>query len=152
MKIQIFAASLLVLSTAAMASDVNVSISVGQPDFYGRIDIGNYPPPRLVYSRPVIIERPEYYVEQPPVYLRVPPGHRKHWAKHCREYNACGQRVYFVQDNWYTNEYAPRYREAHGDHHDNHDGERGDGGDYGKHGKGNKHGEGHGHGEGHNKD
>lgn len=152
MKIQIFAVSLLVLSSAAMASDVNVSINVGQPDFYGRIDIGNYPPPRLVYSRPVIIERPEYYVEQPPVYLRVPPGHRKHWAKHCREYNACGQRVYFVQDNWYTNEYAPRYREAHGDHHDNHDGEHGDDGDYGKHGKGNKHGEGHGRGKGHDED
>lgn len=150
MKIQIFAASLLVLSAAAMASsDVNVSISVGQPDFYGRIDIGNYPPPRLVYAQPVIIERHEHYIDQPPIYLRVPPGHRKHWAKHCHEYNACGQRVYFVRDSWYTNEYVPRYREEHGDHHENHDGDRGD---YGKHGKGNKHGEGHGKGKGRDKD
>ena len=34
----------------AAAADVGVSVSVGQPGFYGRIDIGSYPQPRLVYA------------------------------------------------------------------------------------------------------
>ncbi len=118
MKILIMVASLCVLSLPALAADVGVSINVGQPGFYGRIDIGDFPPPQVVYAQPVIVERPVRYVEQRPIYLRVPPGHARHWSQHCRAYNACGQRVYFVQDNWYTNDYAPRYRRehAHRDH------------------------------------
>jgi hypothetical protein len=45
MKAKLLAASLLALSASAFASDVGVSISVGQPGFYGRIDIGDYPAP-----------------------------------------------------------------------------------------------------------
>jgi hypothetical protein len=48
---------------------------------------------------------------------RVPPGHAKHWNKHCRKYNACGQPVYFVQDRWYQQVYVPRYREIHNGGH-----------------------------------
>lgn len=33
----------LVLSSSALATDVGVSVTVGQPGFYGRIDISNYP-------------------------------------------------------------------------------------------------------------
>jgi len=33
------------------------------------------------------------------------------WRHHCMEYNACGHRVYFVQNNWYSNVYAPRYHQ-----------------------------------------
>jgi hypothetical protein len=113
MKAKLLAASLLALSASAFASS-NVSISVGQPGFYGRIDIGDYPAPQLVYRQPVIIERPVRYVESAPIYLRVPPGHAKNWRKHCHAYHACGQRVYFVQDRWYTNEYVPRYHQRHG--------------------------------------
>lgn len=141
MKTLMIAASLLALTAPAMASDVGVSISIGQPGFYGRIDIGDFPPPRVIYAQPVIIERPGRYVQQQPIYLRVPPGHAKHWSKHCRAYNACGQQVYFVQDTWYTNEYAPRYRAYHGDHHDRHD-------KHAKHDKHDKH-HGKGHGKGH---
>jgi hypothetical protein len=67
-------------------------------------------------------------MDRPPIYLRVPPGHAKHWSKHCREYNACGERVFFVQDNWYNREYAPRYQENHGGNHNNdrHGKDRGD--------------------------
>lgn len=144
MKTLIIAASLLALTAPAMASDVGVSITIGQPGFYGRIDIGAFPQPRVIYAQPVIIERPVRYVQQQPIYLRVPPGHAKHWSKHCRAYNACGQQVYFVQDAWYTNEYAPRYREYHGDHHDRHDDDRDDD----KHDKHDKH-HGKGHGKGH---
>jgi hypothetical protein len=138
MKKLILAASLLAAASTAMATDVGVSLSVGDPNFYGRIDIGNVPQPRVIYQQPVIVERPVHYVEQRPVYLRVPPGHAKKWSKHCGKYNACGQRVYFVQDSWYTNEYAPRVRDG-GDHR--HDDDRGHGNGNGKH---DKHGKGHG--------
>lgn len=111
-----------VFSTPLMAADVGVSVSIGQPGFYGRIDIGDYPypQPRVIYTRPRVVER--VYIEREPIYMRVPPGHAKNWRKYCRRYNACGERVYFVQDNWYNQEYAPRYREHHrayqDDHHD----------------------------------
>lgn len=121
MKPLILAASLLALSSTAMASDVGVSINIGQPGFYGRIDIGNFPQPQVIYQQPVLVERSVRYVETQPIYLRVPPGHAKHWEKHCREYNACGQRVLFVQDGWYEREYAPRYRSEHGEHGHGHD-------------------------------
>lgn len=108
------AAAAASLSIPAGAADVGVSISVGEPGFYGRLDIGGYPPPQVIYREPVIVERIE--VERPPIYLRVPPGHAKHWHKHCYKYDACGERVLFVRDNWYSREYVPRYREQHRDH------------------------------------
>lgn len=138
----ILAASLLAVASTAMATDVGVSISVGEPGFYGRLDIGNFPQPQVVNVQPVIVQRPVRYVEQAPIYLRVPPGHAKHWSKHCAEYNACNQRVYFVKDEWYANEYAPRYNEQHGKGHGNGQGNQGEG-------HGNGHGKGHG--KGHDK-
>lgn len=105
---------LLAASGSALAADVGVSISVGQPGFYGRIDIGDYPypQPRLIYSNPIIVHRhADVYYE--PLYLRVPPGHAKNWKRYCGRYNACGHPAYFVQDSWYRNEYAPVYRERH---------------------------------------
>jgi hypothetical protein len=149
MKIIVLAASLLALTSVAMAADVGVSVTVGQPGFYGRIDIGDFPPPRVIYTQPRIVERSVRY-EQAPIYLRVPPGHAKNWSKHCRAYNACNQRVYFVQDGWYTNEYAPRYREQHGRQNARRDDGRGE-----QRGPGNGHGNergnerGNGHGNGH---
>ena len=100
-------------TTSALAADVAVSIQVGQPGFYGRIDIVNFPPPQFVYPEPVIIQPVPVGVVRQPIYLRVPPGHAKDWRKHCRKYNACGQPVYFVQEDWYNNVYVPRYRDAH---------------------------------------
>lgn len=129
--------------TPAFATDVGVSVSIGQPGFYGQIDIGDFPQPRVIYRQPMVIEAVP--VARPPVYLRVPPGHAKHWGKHCREYNACGERVYFVQDDWYNREYAPRYREQHRGHGDNdRDEHRGNNDNHG-----NGHDRGHGHGKGH---
>ena len=121
------------LATPAFSADVGVSISLGQPGFYGQIDIGNVARPPVVYAQPVVAVRPPQYVAVEPIYLHVPPGHEKHWSKHCAEYNACGRPVYFVRDEWYNNEYVPRYRHEHGDHDDKHD-------------------HGHGHGRGHDKD
>ncbi|HSD37552.1 MAG TPA: hypothetical protein VLC92_08575 [Rhodocyclaceae bacterium] len=99
-------ATVAALSCApAIAATVNI---------YGHIDIGGLPrPPVLVVPTPVIIDRGPVVVEREPVYLHVPPGHRKHWSKHCREYDACGERVYFVQDQWYERVYVPE-RERRG--------------------------------------
>ena len=140
MKTLIIAAALAAAAAPAMAQ-TNVSIQIGQPGFYGRIDLGGYAPPPVVYAQPIIVEREVRYAEQP-VYLRVPPGHMKKWSRHCAEYNACGQQVYFVRDDWYANTYAPRYREEHRHGHDDGDRSDGDRGD-GDHG--------HGHGKGHGK-
>ena len=101
-------------ASSAMAADIGVSIRVGDPGFYGQIDLGNVPQPRLIYERPVIIQAPPMAVRQQPIYLVVPPGHAKDWGKHCRHYNACGQSVYFVDNNWYSNVYVPEYSKQHG--------------------------------------
>jgi len=96
-----------------LAADVGVSVSVGQPGFYGRIDIGDFPRPDLVFAQPVIIS-PVVGVVRAPIYLNVPPGHAKDWGKHCHKYNACGDRVYFVQNHWYDTVYVPHYETRHG--------------------------------------
>jgi len=118
----------------ALAADVGVSVSIGEPGFYGRIDIGSFPQPQLVYPQPVVIAPAPYAVVQQPIYLRVPPGHAKDWRKHCGRYNACGQRVYFVQDSWYQNVYVPTYqgRSGKGDKGRGHDKGNGNGKGHGK--------------------
>ncbi|HMM51844.1 MAG: hypothetical protein LC136_03255 [Burkholderiales bacterium] len=113
MKRFLFAAVLAAAAVPALAADVGVSVSVGQPGFYGRIDIGQFPHPVLVYPEPVIIRQAPYGVVRQPIYLRVPPGHAKDWRRYCHHYGACGQPVYFVQDRWYNEVYAPRYRESY---------------------------------------
>ncbi|HEY8906656.1 MAG TPA: hypothetical protein VIM63_11525 [Rhodoferax sp.] len=97
------------LHTTASAADVGVSVNIAQPGFYGRIDIGRVPQPAVIYAQPLIIEQRPMTVMREPIYLRVPPGHEKHWDRYCRNYGACGQPVYFVQDRWYRDVYAPRY-------------------------------------------
>lgn len=118
MKRFLIVATLATVACSAWAADVGVSVSIGQPGFYGRIDIGNTPQPQLIYASPVIIQQVPVNVVRQPIYLRVPPGHEKKWDKHCRKYNACGQPVYFVQQDWYTNVYAPGYRSEHREHHE----------------------------------
>lgn len=114
MNMERFVAVVLVAAALpAFAADVGVSINVGEPGFYGRIDIGNFPRPALVYPRPLVIYPPAVGVVAQPVYLHVPPGHARNWRKHCYEYNACNVPVYFVQDQWYDDVYVPRYRQSH---------------------------------------
>ncbi len=159
MKLRLLAALLLAAAIVPATAQTSVSVQIGQPGFYGRINIGDYPPPQLIYAQPVIIERQRF--EAQPIYLRVPPGHMKNWRKHCAAYNACGQRVLFVRDEWYSNTYVPRYREeqarGHGDRgrgHDDH-GRGHDGRDHDDRGRGhdrdhdedNGHDNGHGHGK-----
>ncbi len=126
------------LAAANASAQVGVSISVGQPGFYGQIDIGDvYPAPRVIYAQPVIIHAQPAYQRELPMYLHVPPGHAKRWSKYCGRYDACGRPVYFVNHSWYNETYAPRYREYHERGDDGRRFERNDHGDRG-HKKGKK--------------
>ncbi len=124
MKRLLIAAAMVAAMVAipVFAADVGVSVSIGQPGFYGRLNVGDFPQPPVIYRQPVIVQRGA--VSEPPIYLHVPRSHARHWSRHCGEYNACGERVYFVQDNWYNTEYVPRYQERHGNHQDGRDNER----------------------------
>lgn len=162
MKALMMALALSATAGSAMAADVGVSISIGQPGFYGHIDIGDYyPRPQLIYPQPVVIVPGPVMA---PVYMHVPPGHAKNWRKYCGRYEACGRPVYFVQDRWYNDVYVPRYRERH-EHHEARYDDRRDRGDWrddrgyrgdrdddrherGGRGHGNGNGKGHGHGHG----
>ncbi len=107
-----------IASVPSYAADVGVSIGFDQPGLYGRIDIGRVPaPPLLVYQQPVVILPSPVAVQRRPIYMHVPPGHAKRWKTHCSRYGACGQPVYFVQEGWYRDVYAPVHHGDRGDHH-----------------------------------
>jgi hypothetical protein len=89
----------ILLAPAARAAEVGVSIHVGQPGLYGRIDIGRVPAPTVWTSRPIVVV-PGPVIVARPVHLWVPPGHRRDWRRHCGRYDACGAPVYFVTDEW----------------------------------------------------
>lgn len=93
------------------------------PGVYGRIEIGNAPPPPVIYAQPLIIQRSPVLVQQVPLYLHVPPGQARKWSKHCARYNACGQPVYFVQvqgdDEYERGNYQKKYKDKNkGEDHD----------------------------------
>lgn len=116
----VLAALLAGVSGSAFAQ-VGVGITVGDPNFYGRINIGAAPPP-VIYDRPVVISGAP---SGPPLYLRVPAGYERDWRHHCAAYHACGRPVYFVRDDWYRDHYYQERRE-HWDRweHDHHDHDR----------------------------
>lgn len=104
---RVAAIALIVCSGAPALAQTSVGVSIGinQPGVYGRIDIGNYPQPAVIYSQPILIVQQPMAVRPQPVYLYVPPGHQKNWKKHCGGYGACGQPVYFVQESWVRERY-----------------------------------------------
>jgi hypothetical protein len=110
MKKFLIALAMIASAGSAMAQ---ITITIGQPNFYGPLNLGEFRAPPVYYNEPILIERTARQAREP-MYLRVPPGHMKKWGKHCSRYNACGRQVYFVRDEWYTNTYAPRYRETSG--------------------------------------
>ena len=136
---------LSVWGPAAQAADVGVSVAISQPGVYGRIDIGRFPQPQLVAPQAVVVGP---RLSPQAQYLWVPPGHRRHWARHCRAYGACGVPVYFVRDDWYRQQVMvpviPPRGAGRGDDrgHGAHGGREGEGGG---HGREERHG-GHGHG------
>jgi len=136
----LFAVIAAVVVAPAFAGDVSASIGFSQPGFYGQINIGEFPRPTVVYAQPVLIQTPPSVVHVEPIYLHVPPGHEKHWRKHCGEYGACGRPVYFVREDWYQSQYAPRYQRENSDarsesDHRDHEHGRGHGEDDGHEGR-----------------
>lgn len=123
----LIAALLAILASAPVAAQTSVGVSIGinQPGVYGRIDIGNVPPPAVVYAQPIVIAPTPVAVYQRPVYLYVPPGHQKNWAKHCGRYAACGQPVYFVQESWVRDRYEHHHHGKHKHKHDKRKGKHG---------------------------
>ena len=150
--------ALLTLAAAAVlpahaATNIGVSIGINAPGQYGRIDINNYPQPVLVMQQPVIYAPVPQAAYQRAIYLYVPPAHRANWGRYCSGYRACGQPVYFVQENWVRDEYRREHqqRQVNRPHHANDDHGRGDDRGHG-HSKGNGNGKdkGNGNGKGNN--
>ena len=94
--------ALVAAATGSAIAQPNVSVSIGinQPGVYGRINIGELPPPALILPQPVVIAPPQYAINRQPIYLYVPPAHQQDWRRYCNRYGACEQPVYFVQDQW----------------------------------------------------
>jgi len=130
-KLALFALGACVLAPALAQTSVGVSIGINQPGVYGRINIGEFVQPALVVPQPVVVVQSPVAVYQRPIYLYVPPGHQHNWAKHCARYNACGQPVYFVREDWVRTRYEEHHR-----HEEDHRG-------HGDHGRGHGHGHGH---------
>lgn len=132
----------LALLTGAFGSsmaqpNVNVTVDIHRPGVYGRVRIGEVPPPALVLPQPVVIVQPRVVVQREPVYLYVPPAHQQDWRRYCGRYAACGQPVYFVRDEWVRERYAQAHPKGDRGRHRgwDKDDDRGDG----KHKHKNKH-------------
>ena len=95
--------------TGAASAQVGVSVSVGEPGFFGQIDIGGAPAPEVINTEPVVIQQGADATEAP-LYLHVPAGYDTDWAHHCAQYNACGRPVLFVSDNWYNKVYVAHHQ------------------------------------------
>jgi len=110
------------------------------------VQIGNdAPPPPLVYAQPVYVAPAPDYDQLPPVYLHVPPGHAKNWRKHCREYNACNRRVYFIRSREYEPGFDRREYERSRDRERGEYRDRDERRDRGDERRGDEHGRGRGH-------
>lgn len=94
---------------APPAPQVNPAVPVGDPNYYGQVDLVNNPPPPVVYATPVVVQPLPPGVVYPPIYLRVPPVYYQNWPYYCGYYNACAYPVLFVQDAWYLGWYSPWY-------------------------------------------
>src|SRR6266851_5437389 len=116
------AALTLAGASVGRAGDLGINVILsGQvaPGIYGQVQLGNAPPPPLVYAQPMLIE--SQAAPPPPVYLHVPPDHARNWRKHCREYNACNRPVYFVRSVEYEPNYERRGHDREDDHGRGHD-------------------------------
>ncbi len=107
-----FAAAIVLPAHAA--TNIDVSIGINAPGQYGRIDVDNYPQPRLEYGQPIIHAVTPVAIHQRPIYLYVPQTHRADWGRYCGGYRACGQPVYFVQETWVRDEYRREHDNRNG--------------------------------------
>ncbi|HWU84871.1 MAG TPA: hypothetical protein VN028_06010 [Rhodocyclaceae bacterium] len=111
--LRLFTLTLILSCLGTLFSTVHaqtmVTLSMGQPGYYGRIEIGNaYPQPALLFPN-AIMGNPGVYTGEP-VYMHVPPAHAYAWSRYCSFYGACDWMVYFVEDGWYNEVYVPGFR------------------------------------------
>jgi hypothetical protein len=59
----------LLVAGACGETKVGASIGINQSGVYGRIDLGNYPRPAVVYGQPIIIAPQPMVVRPQPAYL-----------------------------------------------------------------------------------
>jgi hypothetical protein len=124
--------ALLIASPLICNAGISVNLNLGDPGFYGPVDIVGAPPPQLVYSTPRIVVRGRRSYS--PLYLRVPVIYIQDWPRYCHyysNYNACDRPVYFVQDSWYQGTYVNYYQRRHGYGGSYNNGGSGYGGNYG---------------------
>jgi hypothetical protein len=136
-KLALLALALSAALSVFAGTDVAVSIGINQPGVYGRINIGNAPPPVVVYPQPVVITPGPVAYQQSPIYLYVPVAQQQNWRHYCGRYNACGQPVYFVKEQWVRERWREHENEPHAHHHD-HDHDH-DHDHHGQHGHGHDH-------------
>lgn len=115
---KIFAILTLAAAAAVLpahaATNIGVSIGINAPGQYGRIDINNYPQPVLINAQPIVYAPSRVAVYQRPIYLYVPQTQQVSWGRYCGRYGACGQPVYFVQENWVRDEYRREHDNRNG--------------------------------------
>lgn len=100
------------IASQPAAAAGSISIEIAQPGVYGRVVVGDARP-AVLYAEPVIVAPARYAPVRRPIYLYVPPGHQKNWGKHCHRYEACGQPVYFVRDDWVRSHHARHRPDRH---------------------------------------
>ena len=100
MKRLLFAAALAATTFPALANDVGVSISIGQPGSYGRIDLGGYPQPRVMFRAAM---------NRPQIYMHVPPALPKTGASTAVLTSPVENGSIF-QNNWYERNFVSHYQ------------------------------------------
>jgi hypothetical protein len=103
-------------------AQTSISIGINQPGVYGRVTIGDVPPPALVLPQPVIIERAPVVYQRAPIYLYVPAAHQQNWRQYCGRYSACNQPVYFVREEYVRERYEKEHPGRHLGHDKGHPG------------------------------
>ena len=111
--------AILTLAVAAVlpahaATNIGVTIGINAPGQYGRIDFDNYPRAVLHNQQPIVYAPNPVAIYQRPIYLYVPQPHQANWGRYCNGYRACGQPVYFVQENWVRDEYRHEHDKRKG--------------------------------------
>ena len=112
MKVFLMAIVAAMAVSPAFSADVG---ALGGLSYYGQIDIRPALKPKIIFPEPVLVRQVDVVTPGEPVYMRVPSDHAKDWRKYCQKYNACDQRVFFVDDKWYRNVYAPAYKKGGGE-------------------------------------
>jgi hypothetical protein len=114
----------LTISLAVLASATAIAQTQTDTGIYGQLDLKGLPKPEVIQAKAVKANSSLMNAFSRTIYIHVRPGDEEHWARHCKQYDACGSPVLFVTENWFVNVYLPaigafdgreqRYREQMG--------------------------------------